>query len=149
MKRFSHSRDSFSLVEVTLALGVASVCLFALFGLLSVGVQTNQYAISETTAANILTSVVADLRATPKTTATSPQFGITFGASNTLFFDGNGKPVGIVDARYRLTIIFPVNPAGANAATFGALKLTWPAPVDPATASPAGAVETFGAFDRQ
>jgi uncharacterized protein (TIGR02598 family) len=34
--------SDFSLVEVTLALGIAAFCLIALFGLMPVGVQTNR-----------------------------------------------------------------------------------------------------------
>ncbi|HEV2841922.1 MAG TPA: hypothetical protein VGW39_11395 [Chthoniobacterales bacterium] len=41
MKRAVAVLCGFSLVEVTLALGVASVCLIAIFGLLPVGLRTN------------------------------------------------------------------------------------------------------------
>ena len=41
---------AFSLVEVTLALGIAAICLVALFGLMPVGVQTNRSATSQTAA---------------------------------------------------------------------------------------------------
>ena len=57
---------AFSLVEVTLALGIAAFCLIAVFGLVPVGVQTNRNATSQTTATNILSSVVSDIRASPK-----------------------------------------------------------------------------------
>src|SRR5436853_4832798 len=76
MKRLAYSRGAFSLVEVTLALGVAGFCFIAILGLLPVGVQTNQRAISQTAATNILSSVVSDLRATPKAAAASTQYGI-------------------------------------------------------------------------
>ena len=56
---------AFSLVEVTLALGIAVFCLIAVFGLVPVGVQTNRNATSQTTATNILSSVVSDIRASP------------------------------------------------------------------------------------
>jgi len=32
--------------------------------------------------------------------------------------------------------------------TYADLKVTWPAPVDPATTTPSGSVEMFAAFDR-
>ena len=54
---------AFSLVEVTLALGVAAFCLIGVFGLMPVGVQTNRNATSQSSAANIMAAVVADLRA--------------------------------------------------------------------------------------
>jgi uncharacterized protein (TIGR02598 family) len=152
MKCRIHFFAGFSLVEVTLALGVAAFCLLALFGLLPVGLQANQNSISQTAAGSVLSSVIADLRATPKTSLTSPQYDITFGAAKSLYFDGEGRLVTPTDPsatpRYRVTITFPPGPAGAFAPTFVSLKLTWPALVDPATTTPAGFVETFAAFDR-
>ena len=62
MKRASYC--AFSLVEVTLALGIAAFCLIAVFGLIPVGVQTNRNATSQTAATNIIASVIADMRAT-------------------------------------------------------------------------------------
>jgi uncharacterized protein (TIGR02598 family) len=87
---------AFSLVEVTLALGVAAFCLLAVLGLLPVGVQTNRNASSQTIASNIIATVVSDLRTTPAVAMTSPEFAITFDAEKTLFFD----------ALYRLLDIF-------------------------------------------
>jgi len=148
MKLFSHAKGSFSLVELTLALGVASFCLIAVSGLLPVGIRTSQDAISETASASILSAVIADLRATPKTSATSPQFGLIFGSPATLYFDSNGRSATMTASRYRLTISFPANPTGSYAATFAYLEVSWPAPVNPATTPPAGFVESFAAFDR-
>src|SRR5437764_14196767 len=82
---------AFSLVEVTLALGVAGFCLIAVFGLLPIGVQTNRNATSQTAATNIMAAVVADLRATPTFNTTSTQFGIPFGTNATRYFDGTGQ----------------------------------------------------------
>src|ERR1700674_3846005 len=107
MNRRIHFSAGFSLVEVTLALGVAAFCLIALFGLLPLGVQTNQSSISQTAAASVLSSVVADLRATPKTSLTSPQYDITFGTAKLLYFDGEGRAVTPMDPSatptYRVT----------------------------------------------
>lgn len=152
MSRRIHFFAGFSLVEVTLALGVTAFCLLALFGLLPLGLQVNQNSISQTAAASVLSSVIADLRATSKTTLTSSQYDITFGAPKSLYFDGEGRVVTPTDPnatpRYRVTISFPASPSGSLAPTFVSLKLSWPALVDPATTTPAGAVETFAAFDR-
>jgi uncharacterized protein (TIGR02598 family) len=153
MNRRIHFSAGFSLIEVTLALGVAAFCLIALFGLLPLGLQTNQSSIAQTAAASVLSSVVADLRATPKTNLTSPQYNITFGTAKLLYFDGEGRAVTPTDPnatpRYRLTITFPASPVGAFAPTFVSMKVTWPALVDPVTTTPAGFVETFAAFDRR
>src|SRR5450759_620995 len=114
MNRRIHFFTGFSLVEVTLALAVAAFCLIALFGLLPLGVQTNQSSISQTAAASVLSSVVADLRATPKKSLTSPQYDITFRTAKFLYFDGEGRSVTPMDPnatpRYRVTITFPASP---------------------------------------
>ena len=151
MKLFPRPTFSFSLVELTLAIGVAAFCLIAVFGLLPVGVQTNQAAISQTAAASILSAVVVDLRATPGASDTSAQFGINFASSSqTLYFGEDGRSISAADGpRYRLTITFPPNPAGIHTARFATLKISWPAAADPAVTQPAGSVETFAAFDRR
>jgi uncharacterized protein (TIGR02598 family) len=142
----------FSLVEVTLALGIAAFCLITIFGLLPVGIQTNQNAISQTAAASILSSVVADLRATPKANPTSSSYEITFGTAKLLYLDSEGRSVSPTDPnsnpRYRSAITFQTDSTGDFAPTAASLKISWPALVDPATTAPIGFVETFAAFDR-
>ena len=138
---------SFSLVEVTLALGVAAFCLIAVFGLMPIGVQTNRNAASQTAATNIISAVVADLRATPKTSTTSSQFAIQFGQSKDLYFNGTGGFVPDTpdaNSRYHLNITFPSSPTGLP---YADLKVTWPAAATAANAS--GSLEMFAAFDRR
>lgn len=151
MNRRIHYSTGFSLVEVTLALGIAGFCLITLFGLLPLGVKTNQGSISQTAAAAVLSSVVADLRATPKTSPTSRLYEITMGTPKVLYVDGEGRTVTATDPtatpRYRVAVTFPSNPAGTFAPTFVTLKVSWPALVDPATTG-VDFVETFAAFDR-
>jgi uncharacterized protein (TIGR02598 family) len=158
---------AFSLVELTLALGVAAFCLLAVFGLMPVGVQTNRNATSQTAATNIMAAVVADLRATPKTagtwTGTSPQFCISFGTPRTLYFDSEGRcsgdlagstsPCGVtwdpaLQTRYQVNITFPSPSPSTSNLRYANLKVTWPAAADPATTTPSGSVEMFAAFDR-
>jgi uncharacterized protein (TIGR02598 family) len=152
MIRPIHFSRGFSLVEVTLALGLTAFCLMTLFGMLPLGLQLSQSSISQTAAASVLSSVAADLRATSKTSLTSRQYNITFGATKLLYFDGDGRAVPPADSnvnpRYRVTITFPASPVGSFSSTFVSLRITWPASVDPATTTPAGFVETFAAFDR-
>jgi len=138
---------AFSLVELVLALGVAGFCLFAVFGLMPVGMQTNRNATSQTAATNIIAGIVADLRATPAAATTSPQFGITFGTDKTLYFDTSGQASTSLstDSRYRLSITWNSAPTGLH---YAALKVTWPAAADPEVTTPNGSVETFAAFDR-
>jgi uncharacterized protein (TIGR02598 family) len=145
MKYVMRSVAAFSLVEVTLALGIAAFCLIAVFGLMPVGVQTNRNATSQTAATNLIPAVVADLRATPTSSATSPQFAITFGTAKTLYFDGAGQAVTSLatNSRYQVNITFPSSPTGLR---YADIKVTWPAAATPANAS--GSAELFAAFDR-
>ena len=85
---------AFSLVEVTLALGVAGFCLIAVLGLLPAGLNTNQNSTRQTTANGILSAILSDIRATPRTATQSPLFGIlmspTSSTPQTLCCDANG-----------------------------------------------------------
>jgi uncharacterized protein (TIGR02598 family) len=170
MRRSFPFRSGFSLVEVTLALGIAAFCLIAVFGLMPVGVQTNRNATSQTAATNIIAAVVADIRATPTGTATSAQFGIniptdpTTGVNTTcqrcagcwnaqtqvLYFDSAGQVATATTGRYRLTFTHVQNTTAT--ATAGAiladLTVTWPAQTDPCAANASGSAEMFAAFDR-
>jgi uncharacterized protein (TIGR02598 family) len=162
MKRyFPQFGAAFSLVEVTLALGVAGFCLLAIFGLLPAALNSNQIAIEQTAANAVLASVIADLRATPPTSppgtaATSKQYAISIpvngtAATQTLFFNSDHQlAAAATQARYRLTVNFLATPSGGGtkSATGIALKVSWPAPVDPTKATPAGAVQTYAALDR-
>jgi len=144
MKR--RSKCAFSLVEVTLALGIAAFCLIAIFGLMPVGVQTNRNATSQTAATNIIAAVVADLRATPKNSTTSSQFNIAFGTNpRPMYFDGAGQFATTLGAnsRYQLNMTW----TGSAGLRYADVKVTWPAAASAANAS--GSVEAFTAFDRK
>ena len=148
MKRTLRFSRAFSLVEATLALRVASIALIAIFGLLASGTQVQHTAIEQNSSSDILTTVAADLRATPKTSTNSPQFNITIGADTTLYFNsvGQASPTRVADSRYQLKIKFPPK-GGGRTATFVHLRMTWPAVADPARAN-TSAAETFVALDR-
>lgn len=147
--------SGFSLIEVTLALGVAAFCLIAVFGLMPVGVQTNRNATSQTAATNIIAAVVADLRATPLTNPTSAQFVITFGTDRCvgcsqppLYFDSAGQFTTSIgnSSRYQLDVRW----SGASTLRYADLKVIWPPTVvqtNP-TPIPSGSVEMFAAFGR-
>jgi uncharacterized protein (TIGR02598 family) len=166
MKRCSRRAPAFSLVEVTLALGIAAFCLIAVIGIIPVGVQTNRNATSQTAATNIMAAVVSDLRATPGATNTSSQFGITFGTNATRYFDGTGAcscdSAGLqrfnsstgscsltwnpaLQLRYKLNITWSDSGSGTKL-RYADLKVTWPAAATVANAS--GSTEMFAAFDR-
>jgi len=63
MKALDRQIAGFSLVEVTLALGVAAICLLALLALLPVASKTQQNSIQQTTANQIVAQLNAVLRA--------------------------------------------------------------------------------------
>jgi uncharacterized protein (TIGR02598 family) len=145
---------AFSLVEVTLALGIAAFCLIAVFGLVPVAVMTNRNATSQTRATNIMASVVADLRATPNSNTTSTQFGITFGNCKRLYFNSEGQVVssGLCNpstqvpptSRYQVNVTW--SDSGWSQLRYADVKVTWPAAATAADAS--GSTEMFAAFDR-
>ena len=144
--------SGFSLVEVTLALGIAAFCLLAVFALIPVAALTNRNATSQTAATNIMAAVVADLRATPKTNTTSTQFGISFNTNGRLYFDGTGQFTTSLstNSRYQLNVTWNnMDPASgcSNAMPCADLKVTWPAAATPANAS--GSTEMLVAFDRK
>ena len=138
---------AFSLVEVTLALGIAAFCLIAVIGIIPAGLQTTRSATSQTAATNIMAAVIADLRATPTTTNSSLQFGLGFGAAGTQtrYFDGSGTPSLSLTgtSRYRLDITWLAAPTGLR---YADVKVWWPAAATAANAS--GSTEMFAAFDR-
>jgi uncharacterized protein (TIGR02598 family) len=151
-KRFT---SAFSLVELTVAIGIAAFCLIAVFGLVPVGVQTNRNATSQTRATSIMAAVVADLRATPRCVGTSTQFQITLGtgpgcpstispSAATLYFDSSGQfstSLG-TNSRYQLNVTWN----GTSGLRYADVKVTWPAAATTANAS--GSAEMFTAFDR-
>lgn len=154
----NESQAAFSLVEVTLALGVAAISLIVIFSLLPIGLQTNQRSIEQTASADILSAIAADLRATPISTprgnaATSGQFGIPIPAAGstgttTLFFNSAGQFSNSQqpDSRYRAIITFVSNGGALKSASLAHLRVTWPAAA--AITNAQGSAEMFAAFDR-
>ncbi len=170
----TRSKWAFSLVEVTLALGIAAFCLIAIFGLMPVGVQTNRNATSQTVATNILADVIADIRTTANVTPSatpSALYVITIvvrGGSSTVtqnrYFDregrcscdsaGSQKPnpltrdcSGTWTPSLQLRYRLSITfPLASSGLSYADLKVSWPAAAAPGNAS--GSVETFAAFDR-
>jgi uncharacterized protein (TIGR02598 family) len=136
-------RHGFSLVEVTLALGVASFCLLAVFALFPTGVAINQASLQQTADATLARGIALDLSNTPKTVQISTCYGITIpvtgAASHTIFLKDDGTISGAIDVnadaaqdpKYRATVTFaaPTN-ASYKTATGVRILLTWPALAD-------------------
>ena len=62
-KRFLRDTAGFSLIEVTLAIGIAAFCLVTVFALIPVALKTQQASIQQTTANSVASQIVADLSA--------------------------------------------------------------------------------------
>ncbi len=153
---------SFSLVEVTLALGVAALCLIVLMGLLPAGLKTQQASAQQTIANEITSEILGDLRADIRLPPgqASHEGDSGFGlhghwaqmyAPDTLYFDQqgnwlqlNGSPPAGATFRSKITYLFPPN-ASTSVAN---IVVSWPAQVDPATVTPAGSVQAFIAVNR-
>jgi hypothetical protein len=118
-------------------LGVASFCLIALFGLVPLGLNTNQNASEQTAAAGVATAISADLHSNPVASGSTSRFGLLIppagGGSSvqSLFFtvDGNESATvstsGTGPSRYRATItLTPVNTTAQNPATSSSNNLT-------------------------
>ncbi len=89
---------AFSLVEVTIALGVAGFCLLAIVGLLQSGLSSERSTVDQTLATGVVADIFDDLRATPVGTNTTSELKIDLaGSSGTpqiIFFSGAGYPTG-------------------------------------------------------
>jgi len=152
----------FSLVEVTLALGVAAICLILLLGLLAVGIKTQQSGAQQTIANQIMTVLLSDLRADLRLPPgqASHEGDSGFGlhghwaqmfAPDTLWFNQQGDwlqlngnaPAGAT-FRAKITYFHPPNISTSAAI----IVVSWPAQADPATTTPAGSVQQFIAVNR-
>lgn len=154
----ARSVAGFSLVEITLALGVAAFCLIAVLGMLPVGLKTQQAGVGQTQANAIISQIVSDLRAAAhlppgqqsKQFSLHPHNGGPWDPTpDTLFFtnEGNSEGSAITAASvYRATVSYILPPTETT--SLADIKISWPAPVDPATAVPAGSVETLVAINR-
>ena len=146
----------FSLVEVTLAIGIAGFALLAIFGLLPVGLSSNQASIQQTEAANIVTGIMADLRQVPNAvtlaantntlSSVSPRYGIdAAGAGSTVYLDESGAlKSAAAQARYKAVVQLTQPSAGQRTATYGSIVISWPA----AATNSSGTLKNFVALDR-
>ncbi len=148
---------AFSLVEVTLALGVAAFCLVAVLGLLPTSLKTQQASIQQTTANSIISQIFSDLRADlrlPPGLASHETDGgfqpplhghwLERRAPDTLYFTQEGKPVnsGQDTAVFKATITYnQLSPTGNT--SLASITVSWPA-----QGVPAGSVTTLVAVNR-
>jgi len=175
MKKRNKFTAAFSLVELTIALGVVVFCLVTILGLLAVGINSSRASTAQTSATNILTAVASDLEAYPNVTPSynppttkgtinsvhsaivSPLYGIQLPAGGaaavknyTIYLAENGQtnstPTGCI---YQLNITITAsntNNPPIHQETFARLLITWPATATPAKAQ--GSVESVVAINR-
>jgi type II secretory pathway pseudopilin PulG len=168
-RRSRSEAAAFSLVEVTLALGVAAFCLVAVLGLIPTGLKTQQASTNETTANQIIAQIFSFLRADVR--LPPGQANKVCGDNNTcdwgnlhnhwrdasvpdtLYFTNDAKQVALngtppANAVFRAKITYYVPPTPGYTTSLAHIRVTWPAQVDPSTTVPAGSVETFVAVNR-
>jgi type II secretory pathway pseudopilin PulG len=162
---------AFSLVEVTIALGVAALCLIVVLGSLPAGLKTQQASVEQTVANGVMTEILGDLRADirlPPGQASKEDpnnGGSGFGlhghwlqvrTPDVLYFTNEGKWTGTLnaasptsDAALRATITYLFPPSAST--SVAKIVVSWPPQIDPTapgTPVPAGFVETFIAVNR-
>jgi len=162
---------AFSLVEVTIALGVAAVCLIVLLGALPAGLRTQQASSQQTIANGIITEIIGDLRADLRlppgqvSREDSGNGGSGFGlhghwaqvrTPDTLYFTTEGKWTGTLntgsptsDAALRATITYLFPPSAST--SVAKIIVSWPPQINPTAPGapvPAGFVEAFIAVNR-
>jgi type II secretory pathway pseudopilin PulG len=176
MKRSLQRTAAFSLVEVTLALGVAAVCLVVLLGLFPTTLKTQQNSIQQTTANQIISQIFSVLRADvrlPPGQANKvcpdppdPNEPCDWGSLNghwrdvaapdTMYFTNEGRQTGNVgsppppppaDAVFRAKLTYRLPPTETT--SLADLRVSWPAAVDPDQGGvPAGSVRATIAVNR-
>lgn len=173
MKRPLSKAAAFSLVEVTLALGIAAFCLIVLLGLLPTGLKTQQNSIQQTTANQIISQIFSVLRADvrlPPGQANKvcpdppdPNEPCDWGSLNghwrdvaapdTMYFTNEGRQTGNLngsppaDAVFRAKLTYRLPPTETT--SLADLRVSWPAAVDPDQGGvPAGSVRATIAVNR-
>ena len=161
MKAHAPSAAGFSLVEVTLALGVAAFCLIAVLGMLPVGLKTQQASVQQTIANNITSEIIGDLRAAySKAGSNSSQFGIELKklppgqqqkyTPTPVYFALDGtQQNGSAGAIFKVTITyFSATDITDATLTLADITTSWPAAQSDLT-KVAGSVETVAVIDRK
>jgi type II secretory pathway pseudopilin PulG len=175
MRPLDLNRAAFSLVEVTLALGVAALCLLVLMGLLPIGVKTQQSSTQQTSANQIISQICsvlrADVRLPPgqanKVCPDPPDPNVPCNwsalhghwrdgaAPDTMYFTNDVMQTGGVngdppaDAAFRAKITYKAPPSETTA--LATIRVTWPAAVNPdppINGVPAGSVTSEIAVNR-
>ncbi len=158
MKAHARSAAGFSLIELTVALGVAAFCLITVFGLIPVALMTQQASVRQTTATAIISQIVADLGAAARLPPgqQSKQFSLKgrwaanatpdqlyFMTDGTFIVGSTNQSTVPTNAVFGATVTYLKPPTETT--SLADITVTWPAQ----SAVPTGSVETFAAINRQ
>jgi type II secretory pathway pseudopilin PulG len=173
MKSPGHQVAGFSLVELTLALGVAAICLIAMLGLMPTSLNTQQNSVRQTTANQILSQICAVLRADvrlppgqenkvcpdPPDPNEPCNWSALHGhwrdvaAPDTMYFTNEGRQTGNLngdppaDAVFRAKLTYRLPPSETT--SLADITVSWPATPDPDNGGvPLGSVATTIAVNR-
>lgn len=133
-------RRAFSLVEVTMAIGIVSFCLLALVGLLPVGLNAIKTSREEAAAANVLELVCGSIRKAEavSTNGTSIKYRALGEFSSLQWETGKGDqtlstplslagtPLSNTDPEKRLAVYAKITPPTATAPGQGLVTVAWP-----------------------
>jgi uncharacterized protein (TIGR02598 family) len=136
--------DSFSLIEVVIALGVATFAILVIVALLPAGIRSTKDSLDETHAVNILSQIISDRRSTPYANSSSiysiPALTGTTQISNYFgILDDDQYSSTLSAATYRVDYIITPPASGQLGPYQLYLKVSWPAA---STTTNGGAVET-------
>ena len=154
---------AFSLVEVVLAIAIVSFSFLVLVALLPIGIKSEQTSSSESSAVNLMHSLVTDLATTPLTNAgsTNNTYSIRFGLTplpgnlpssatptvTTNYVTDDQQVTSATAAKYR--VIINCYPANTNSGTYytppaALIQIFWPA--NAPTNSFQGSYESYATF---
>ncbi len=162
----SRASTAFSLVEITLAMGVAAFCLIAVMGMLPVGIKVQQASVNQTKANLIISAIIDDLRADVRlppgqaSKESTQGFGLhghwaAVETPDTLFFTNDRNQTGTVtqgtappapaDAVFRATVTYLFPPTATT--SIAKITVSWPAAQGDLTRV-AGSIDMFAAVNR-
>lgn len=150
------------MVEVALALGIATFCLLVLFALIPQGLSSKRETLHNTIAAGLASEVLSDIRNVPPGTTMTPRFQLTIPAvggldsiassPRSIYFAQNGAwkdtlvAAGPDASVYRVTIGFKPPATGAvrtTGATAVRILVNWPAAAYPSPDWPQHQSDSF------
>ena len=161
-----HKLAAFSLVEITLAIGVGAFCLIAVLGMLPVALKTQQASASQTKANAIISQIIDSLRADVRlppgqaskaegewsnlhghwaAVAVPDNMFFTIDADQTGSVTQGSPPAAPPAAVYRATITYLAPPTVTT--SIAKITVSWPAAQSDLT-KVAGSVSMFAAVNR-